>query len=352
MSQTADGPPAPGTPAKPRRAKRRVWRRVLIAVAAVLVVALVGVGAYAWNISHQVTSNIHRGIDLPVDTPTPGSTSTPAQPRETGVLNYVLLGSDSRDEDDPAEGRSDTIMVVHLNKKRTNAYITSFPRDMYVTIPGYGKNKINAAFEEGGPALTVKTLEELTGADMDHVVLVNFEGFIDLTTDLGGVTVTNKTAFSSHGYDYPKGKVNIEGKKALWFVRERHSLPGGDLDRAENQRNVIKAIVAKGLSAGVDLRPGEVQLLHRQPLEAPDRRQQPQRLRDPLDGALAASRRQEHPAAPGSAGRLRHRERPEHRRGRPGQDGRAGQGDAGRHHGGLPRQVPPELMGGRRSPRP
>ena len=61
----------------------------------------------------------------------------------------------------------------------------------------------------------------------------------------------NKTAFSSHGYDYPKGKIKIEGEKALWFVRERHALPGGDLDRAENQRNVIKAIVAKGLSAGV-----------------------------------------------------------------------------------------------------
>ena len=122
---------------------------------------------------------------------------------------------------------------------------------MYVTIPGYGRNKINAAFELGGPALTVKTLEELTGTHMDHVALVNFEGFIDLTTDLGGVTVENKTAFSSHGYDYPTGKIKIEGKKALWFVRERHALPGGDLDRAENQRNVIKAVVAKGLSAGV-----------------------------------------------------------------------------------------------------
>ena len=57
---------------------------------------------------------------------------------------------------------------------------------------------------------------------MDHVVLVDFEGFIELTTDLGGVTVTNKTAFTSHGFDYPKGKVTIEGEKALWFVRERH----------------------------------------------------------------------------------------------------------------------------------
>ena len=63
--------------------------------------------------------------------------------------------------------------------------------------------------------------------------------------------MTNKTAFSSHGFHYPKGKITIAGEEALWFVRERHHLPGGDLDRAENQRNVIKAIVQKGLSAGV-----------------------------------------------------------------------------------------------------
>ncbi|GAA3565585.1 hypothetical protein GCM10022197_21820 [Microlunatus spumicola] len=256
MSQTADD--GPSEPVGPRRARprRRGLRGALIAVAAVLVVALVGVGVYAWTINRQITSNITRGIELPADTPTPGAPSasgspTPTQPRETGALNYVLLGSDSRDDADASDGRSDTIMIVHLNEKRTRAYITSFPRDMYVTVPGYGKNKINAAFELGGPALTVKTLQDLTGAHMDHVVLVNFEGFIDLTEDLGGVTVENKTAFSSHGYDYPKGKVKIQGKKALWFVRERHSLPGGDLDRAENQRNVIKAIVAKGLSAGV-----------------------------------------------------------------------------------------------------
>ena len=86
---------------------------------------------------------------------------------------------------------------------------------------------------------------------MDHVMLIDFEGFIQLTDDLDGVTVTNKTAFTSHGHDYPKGKITIKGEKALWFVRERHALPRGDLDRAENQRKVIKAIVQKGLSAGV-----------------------------------------------------------------------------------------------------
>jgi LCP family protein required for cell wall assembly len=166
-------------------------------------------------------------------------------------LNYVLLGSDSRDPGNEGNGRSDTIMLVHLNAKRTKAYIVSFPRDMYVNIPGYGRNKINAAFAFGGTPLAVRTLESLTGVRMDHVALIDFEGFIRLTQDLHGVTVMNKTAFSSHGFDFPTGEITISGEEALWFVRERHQLPGGDLDRAENQRNVIKAIVQKGLSAKV-----------------------------------------------------------------------------------------------------
>ena len=108
---------------------------------------------------------------------------------------------------------------------------------------------------------------------MDHVVLIDFDGFIRLTEDLHGVTVTNKTAFSSHGFDYPKGKITIAGEEALWFVRERHQLPGGDLDRAENQRNVIKAIVQKGLSAKCDLRSGDLHHLHWQCGQAPYGRQ-------------------------------------------------------------------------------
>jgi polyisoprenyl-teichoic acid--peptidoglycan teichoic acid transferase len=82
-------------------------------------------------------------------------------------------------------------------------------------------------------------------------VLIDFEGFVRLTEDLRGVTVINKNAFSAGGFDYPKGKITIAGEEALWFVRQRKLLPGGDLDRAENQRNVIKAIVQKGLSAQV-----------------------------------------------------------------------------------------------------
>jgi polyisoprenyl-teichoic acid--peptidoglycan teichoic acid transferase len=237
----------------PTPKRRRLLPKILIGVAVVLVVAIGAGLLYAATIDRSLTKNLNRGVELPTDE---SSLRPPKEAQETGTLNYVLLGSDSRDPGNEGNGRSDTILVVHLNAKRDKAYITSFPRDMYVNVPGYGKNKINAAFAFGGAPLAVRTLEDLTGVRMDHVVLIDFEGFIRLTEDLRGVTVTNKTAFSSHGFDYPEGKITIAGEEALWFVRERKQLPGGDLHRAENQRNVIKAIVQKGLSVQVLSDPG------------------------------------------------------------------------------------------------
>lgn len=247
-----DAPPQPASgPTKHRR--RRLLPAILVGVA-VLLVAAMGVGAfYAVSIDRSVTKNIQRADNLPAETPT-ASGEAPRPDVDTaaeGALNFVLLGSDSRDTAASGNGRSDTIIVAHLNKERDKAYLISFPRDMYVNVPGYGKNKINAAFAFGGPALTVSTLEDLTGARMDSVVLVDFEGFVQLTEDLGGVTVSNDNAFSAHGFDYPKGEITVSGEEALWFVRERKSLPDGDLDRAANQRKVVQAIVSKGLSAEV-----------------------------------------------------------------------------------------------------
>jgi polyisoprenyl-teichoic acid--peptidoglycan teichoic acid transferase len=249
-TMTRESGPDDGS-SQPKR--RRLLPKILIGVA-VLLVAAIGAGLlYAATIDRSLTQNLNRGVELPADE---SSLRPPKEAQETGTLNYVLLGSDSRDPGNEGNGRSDTILMVHLNAKRNKAYIISFPRDMYVTVPGYGKNKINAAFAFGGAPLAVRTLENLTGTRMDHVALIDFEGFIRLTEDLRGVTVTNKTAFSAHGYDYPEGKITIAGEEALWFVRERKQLPGGDLDRAENQRNVIKAIVQKGLSVQVLSDPG------------------------------------------------------------------------------------------------
>lgn len=252
MSETASTPEEQHPVTPPRQ--RRRWLKILLISVAVVVVGAVAAGAaLVYNLDRSITQSIKRENVLPSEDPAAPRPS--ADPAASGALNFVLLGSDSRDPEDSGAGRSDSIMVVHLNKAHDEAYITSFPRDMYVDIPGHGKNKINAAFAYGGTQLMVQTLEGLLGTRMDHVVMVDFEGFIALTESLGGVTVKNEHAFSSHGFDYPKGEITVAGEQALWFVRERKSLPNGDLDRAENQRKVIKAIVAKGLSPEVVANP-------------------------------------------------------------------------------------------------
>jgi polyisoprenyl-teichoic acid--peptidoglycan teichoic acid transferase len=220
----------------------------LSAVALLIVGALIAGVLYAVSIDRAANENLrrHSGL-LPAETPTELEDARPAKGSGTAA-NYVLMGSDSRDVGNAGHGRSDVLMVMHLAADRKSAYMISFPRDMYVPIPGHGKNKINAAFAFGGPALTVRTLEGLLDTRMDHVALIDFEGFINLTEELGGVTVYNKHSSLTGGYKFPVGNVNLRGEQALAYVRERKQLPNGDLDRAERQRIVLRAILAKGLA--------------------------------------------------------------------------------------------------------
>ena len=246
----------PGRPAPNRRHR---WIKIILVGVVVVLLSAVGAGAaYFYTLTDTVTESVTRAPDvMPAETPTAkGEAPRPsADPQAAGAVNFVLLGSDSQDSGDSGAGRSDSIMVVHLNAERDQAYITSFPRDMYVDIPGHGKNKINAAFAFGGTKLIIQTLEGLLGTRMDHVVLIDFDGFIKLTDSLGGVTVQNDVAFTSQGFHFPKGEITVSGDEALAFVRARKMLPNGDLDRAKNQRNVIKAIVSKGLSKDVIANP-------------------------------------------------------------------------------------------------
>ncbi|WP_152365087.1 LCP family protein [Microlunatus speluncae] len=243
---TEDEPPQQRPqPAKKKRG--RALPAVLIAVAGVLVLSLVAGFLYAASLNKTVSDNIQRRDDtMPEESDNGRPDKQPSQ--EKGAVNFVLLGSDSRDPSDSGNGRSDVLIVAHLNAERNKAYLISFTRDLWVTIPGKGKAKINAAYSWGGPKLTIKTVESITGARIDHLALIDFEGFIQLTSDLGGVTVTNDQEFSTHGFTYPKGEITISGEEALWFVRERKKLKNGDLDRAKNHRKVIQAILEKGLS--------------------------------------------------------------------------------------------------------
>ena len=116
-------------------------------------------------------------------------------------------------------------MILHLSAKRDQAYFITFPRDTWVSIPGRGTNRINAAYALGGPKLAVSTLEKLTDTRMDHAARVDFQGFAKLTDEVGGVTVYNKTAFTAHGFDYPAGNIRLSGERAIYFVGERRQLP-------------------------------------------------------------------------------------------------------------------------------
>lgn len=221
--------------------KRHPWGRVILALSGVLVLALVGVGFYAvrgWNALNEI-------VREPSLMPTGSTRPSQAPPPEEGdhaPLNFVLMGSDTRGDE---RGRSDVLLVAHLNAARDQLYLISFPRDMYVTIPGHGRNKINAAYSFGGAALAVETLESLLDIRMDHVAVIDFEGFMGLSEEIGGVTVNNRIASSSRGYTFPKGELTMKGEELLVYVRERYDLPRGDLDRAERHRDVIKALVLK-----------------------------------------------------------------------------------------------------------
>lgn len=230
--------------------RQRVRRRALLAGGLALV-PLAAFGGYeAWSVTNGL-GQLNRTLDLPGRStgPAHAGARTTTDPDKGRPVNILMIGSDSRDKVS-GDGRSDTIMVLHLDADRKNAYLISFPRDMWVDIPGHGKNKINAAYSYGGTNLLAATINRLTGITIDHAAVVDFAGFADLTDAVGGVTITNDNAFSSHGYHYPKGRITLSGKRALWFVRERHALPNGDFGRAANQRKVVKALAAKLATPG------------------------------------------------------------------------------------------------------
>jgi LCP family protein required for cell wall assembly len=235
----------------PRRRARRRWLPIALVAVAVLLVGAVSAGfLYAASVDRSVNQGLQRQRVLPAETPTakgakPRPTKPPSSSPGGQAMNYVLIGSDVANG---GASRSDALMVLHLAADRRSAYLISFPRDLWVPIPGHGRNKINAAYAFGGAELTVRTLEDLLDVRMDHVAQVDLDGFVGLTTELGGVRVYNKHPSVSNGYRFPVGWITVGGAEAEAYVRERKQLPRGDLDRAERHRAVVQAILTKGLS--------------------------------------------------------------------------------------------------------
>lgn len=241
-------------PGAPKRRGRRRWAIVLGVFATVLL--LFAGGGYL--VVHRVTSAWDKNIERIADPfkAIPEDVRPQTDPNAGDAVNILLLGSDSRvSAGDPAQWatgaqRTDAIMLLHLPADRKGAYLMSIPRDSWVKVPGQGTAKVNAAFSWGGPTLMVRTVEQLTGVRINHLAIVDFDGFKQITDALGGVTITvPKTVSSSQG-TIKAGTYTMDGETALTYVRQRYNLPGGDFDRVKRQQNWIRAVMVKLMSQG------------------------------------------------------------------------------------------------------
>lgn len=171
--------------------------------------------------------------------------TTPQREAHAGeALNILIIGTDSRDLS-VERGRSDVIVLMHINDARDRVDLIHFPRDLFVPIPGTGgSSKINASYAWGGAPLLVQTLQPLIDVPIDHVVIVNFESFKAMTDAIGGVDVN--VAEASPGF--PAGTMHMDGETGLEFVRERYALSQGDISRGQRQQAFIKGVMNKALS--------------------------------------------------------------------------------------------------------
>ena len=231
-----------------------------LASAVLSVGAGVGLGLYAYAAANRVTIPVG-----PSGGPSFDITGTCAETSCT----YLLLGSDTREGLTPeeqqqfgtdqaigGENRSDTIILVRTEPDTRRAVFLSFPRDLWVDIPGHGADKINAAFEGGleggGPQLVAATVTQLTGIPIDHVLYVGFAGFQSVVDAIGGVRLCLPEAMTDPltALDLPAGCQTLDGAQALAYVRTRHQpcdrIP--DFARIARQQQFLRAVIAKALT--------------------------------------------------------------------------------------------------------
>ena len=232
------------------RPGRRGRRIALILGTAVIVLIAGAAGTYLW-----LNGKLNRSVTLPATSLTSAGT------------NWLITGSDSRAGLSRAEIdalhvgfdegtlNSDSIMLLHMGSGRP--VLISIPRDSYVDIPGHGWNKINAALAYGGASLLIQTVEDVTGLKIDHYMGIGFGGLVAVVNQIGGVQICLKTAIndSYSGVHLSAGCHNLNGNQALAFVRDRHSFATDDLQRIQDQRAFLSALLNKATSPGVYLNP-------------------------------------------------------------------------------------------------
>ena len=272
--------PQPSNPSQrvdPRRHKRQAPKplEVVAVVALLVLIGILGFILISGFIASFNPATVKASAD-PTQAPGLGDESgqtdepaaTPSPTEDTlekpeGQVNILLLGSDIR----PNDGgfRTDVIMWVSLNPRDGYVSIVSFPRDLFVSIPGWGGNRINTAFQYGGFELLADTFEANFGVRPDNYVMVDFTGFKTVIDDLGGIDVyaaqnlTDTCAkwINASGYcSVGPGLVHMNGEVALWYARSRYST--SDIDRARRAQEVSEAIFDRLVSLNALVRAPEL----------------------------------------------------------------------------------------------
>lgn len=262
------------TPAPRHQGRRSIIGRGAQRLFAVLSIGVVVASAVVWAGFATVTSKIKTENVF-------GDLENRPDPNAGSSINFLLVGSDSREGLTKAQlrklrvgslataagRRSDTIIMVHISKDRGKASLISIPRDTYVEVPSWtdpdgtvhsGRAmKINETFGRGGPALTIRTLESMTGVRINHYIEVNFAGFANVVDALGGVPICTKKALSDpHSHlELPAGLNTLDGVTAVKYVRSRYLDATGDLGRMKRQQQFMGAMLKQATSSGVLLNP-------------------------------------------------------------------------------------------------
>jgi LCP family protein required for cell wall assembly len=232
------------------RRERRGVKRALIVMLALILLLLGGVAGFFGYLDHTVSSNVTHADLLPqARPPVTAPDGTTVAEAGTGT-NFLVIGTDARPGD---AGRSDVIVLVHVPADKKSVSMIHFPRDLYVDIPGHGKNKINAAYAFGREPLLVQTMENLLKIRIHHVAKTDFAGFKNMTDAVGGVRVYAEEASDGTGNGGPvvikQGWNKLNGEQALAFVRERYELSEGDISRGRRQLAYTKALLLQAKSA-------------------------------------------------------------------------------------------------------
>lgn len=245
-------PPAPKRVSRVRLPRRGAALSIIASTGLILGATAAAASSFTNQIAQDFDSNrevVETGIERNTEA------------FEDGEMNILVLGSDAREDEEPEDQRSDTMMLVHIPESRDEAYVMSIMRDLWVEIPEVGMSKVNSAQSYGGYPLTIQTVENLTGADIDHMVVIDFNGFRDLTTALGGVEIDNDMAFSAGQVNpsyYPEGTIRLEGTDALRFVRERKAFTDGDYQRVKNQQKFLTGVASGVLDSSTLTDPGKL----------------------------------------------------------------------------------------------